>query len=129
MLPRFLDYIGESIIVGHHIGLDMAFITRALVQTMGFGLTTPCIDTMRLAQAYQETLWESYYDQYQLNVSYTLSDLARRFSLPCFTAHDALEDAMQTSCLFLFLVKKLREGKVRTLRDLYSLGRSWRWYF
>lgn len=129
VLPDFLAFLGESLIVGHHVGLDMTFLNRALIAEMGFGLTTPCIDTMRLAQAYEADLWEGYYDQYNLNVSFTLDHLAQRYCLPCFTAHDALQDAMQTACLFLFLVKKLRGGSLRTMTDLFNVGRSWRWYF
>ena len=64
-----------------------------------------------------------------LRVSYALSDLAGEFSLPRFPSHEALSDAMQTAYLFLFLVRKLRDGGIVTLRDLFEAGRSWRWYF
>ena len=43
---------------------------------------------------------------------------------PKFKPHDALEDALQTAYLFLFLVKKMKSGGIRTLRDLYQAGRN-----
>lgn len=129
VLPEFADYLGQSLVVGHHIGLDMAFLNRACRRILGGTMVNPCLDTLRLAQVYEEERWVGYYDRYNLRVSYNLSDLSEQYGLPRFPAHNALSDAMQTAYLFLFLVRKLRSGYVRTLKDLHDLGRSWRWYF
>ncbi|MBU1003883.1 MAG: 3'-5' exonuclease [Proteobacteria bacterium] len=129
IFPEVMSFCGNALIVGHNIGLDMSFLNRAAMDILGGKLHTPCLDTMRLAQIYQQELWESYYDQFDGQVSYQLYDLSDRYGLPSFNQHNALYDAMQTAYLFLFLVKKLRSGGVKTLRDLYMAGRSWRWYF
>ncbi|BBD09714.1 PolC-type DNA polymerase III [Desulfovibrio ferrophilus] len=129
IFPEFMNFCGHSLIVGHNIGLDMSFLNRAGTDILGGKLSTPCIDTMRLSQIYQQELWENYYDQFDGQVSYQLYDLSNRYGLPSFNQHNALYDAMQTAYLFLFLVKKLRSGGIKTLRDLYLAGRSWRWYF
>ena len=128
VLPDLLDFLNDSLIVGHHIGLDMSFLNPAVRRVFGAELISPCLDTMRLAQAYEAEMWENYYDRYQLDVSFNLRDLAKRFGLPVFPQHNALQDALQTAYLFLFLVKKLNKGGVATLNDLYQVGRSWRWY-
>lgn len=128
VLPGLLDFLNDSLIVGHHIGMDMLFINRAVRRVFGAELISPCLDTMRLAQAFEAEMWENYYDRYQLGVSYNLRDLSNRLGLPVFPQHDALQDALQTAYLFLFLVKKLNKGGVATLKDLYLAGRSWRWY-
>lgn len=129
IMPEFAEFLGSSLIVGHHIGLDMSFLNPASRRILGGSLANPCIDTMRLAQVYQAELWENYYDRYQLNVSFNLTELAKTYGLPVFPSHNALQDALQTAYLFLFLVKKLNKGGIRTLKDLYLAGRSWRWYF
>lgn len=129
IFPEFMEFCGDALIVGHNIGLDMSFLNRAAQDILGGRLRTPCVDTMRLAQIYQQEMWENYYDQYDGTVSYQLYDLSTRYGLPSFNQHNALYDAMQTAYLFLFLVKKLDSGGIRTLRDLYLAGRSWRWYF
>ncbi|MGE4298337.1 MAG: PolC-type DNA polymerase III [Desulfovibrionaceae bacterium] len=129
VLPGFVEYLGDSLLVGHHVGLDVTFLNRAARRVLGAGLYTPCLDTLRLAQVYQAELWEDYYDQFNLNVSYNLGHLARQYGLPLFAQHNALQDALQTAYLFLFLVRKLHRGGIHTLRDLYLAGRSWRWYF
>ncbi|NJB68086.1 DNA polymerase-3 subunit epsilon [Desulfobaculum xiamenense] len=128
VFPSLLDFLGDSLIVGHNVGLDMSFLNRASLDILGGRLRTPCVDTMRLAQVYRQERWENYYDQFDSRVSYQLGDLSRSFGLPAFDQHNAFHDAMQTAYLFLFLVKKLRSGGIETLRDLYMAGRSWRWY-
>lgn len=127
-LPKFLEFCGAALIVGHNIGMDMQFLNRAAPNILGGRLKTPCLDTMRLSQIYDAEQWENYYDRYDTSVSYQLGDLSRKFGLPAFDQHNSLYDAMQTAYLFLFLVKKLHSGDIRTLKDLYLAGRSWRWY-
>lgn len=127
VLPDFVEFCGQALLVGHNIGLDIGFMNRALKKHMGGIMRNPCLDTMRLAMLYKESQWENYYDRYNLNVSYTLPDLSREYGLPLFDEHNALQDALQTAYLFLFFVHKLHGGKIKTLRDLFLAGRSWRW--
>ncbi|MBL3580824.1 PolC-type DNA polymerase III [Oleidesulfovibrio alaskensis] len=128
LLPGFVDWCGQALITGHHVGLDMGFLTRACRRHLGGAPANPCVDTMRLAQAWERERWERSFDPFQPTVSYTLADLSARYGLPQFRAHDALEDALQTAYLFLYLVRKLKGGGITTLRGLHAAGRSWRWY-
>lgn len=123
VLPGLLDWLGDSLIVGHHVGLDMAFLNRALRRHHGAGLRTPCLDTMRLAQAYQEHLWENRYDAFNLKISYNLGSLTETYGLPRLPAHNAWGDALQAAYLFLFLVRKLGSGRIRTLKDLHQAAK------
>lgn len=127
VLPEFVEYCGRALLVGHNVGLDIGFLNKAVRKHLGGIMRNPCLDTMRLAMIYKQTQWENYYDRYNLNVSYTLSDLSKEYGLPIFGEHNALQDAMQTAYLFLFFVRKLHGGKIKTLRDLYVAGRNWRW--
>ena len=54
VLHDFLSFAGSSLFVGHHVGMDMAFLSRASQKIFGGALKNPCIDTMRLAQAYKK---------------------------------------------------------------------------
>jgi len=129
VLPEFVEFLNGTLVVGHHVGIDMNFLNKACRKILGGKLSNPCLDTMRMAQIYRAEQWENYYDRYDLKVSYSLADLSAEFSLPRFPAHNALGDAMQTAYLFLYLVRKLKDGGIVTLRDLFNAGRSWRWYF
>lgn len=129
VLPELVEFVNGSLIVGHNIGMDMSFLNREARSLFGGIIPVPCIDTMRLAMIYQEELWENDVDRHDMDVSYALSDLTKKYGLPEFPVHNALNDAVQTAYLFLFLVKKLREGGLSSLKDLYNAGRSGRWYF
>ncbi|MBN1140539.1 MAG: 3'-5' exonuclease [Deltaproteobacteria bacterium] len=129
ILPGFVEFLDDTLVVGHHVGLDMAFLNKACRKILGGKLANPCLDTLHMARIYRAEQWEHYYERYDLKVSYALSDLAAEYGLPRFPAHNALDDAMQTAYLFLYLVKKLKDGGIVTLRDLFEAGRSWRWYF
>lgn len=123
VLPEFLSFIGTSLIVGHYVGLDMSFLHRVTEQHYSGTLMNPCVDTIRLAQGYQRLMFGYYHEGGVANTRFSLKDLSEAFNLPIFEAHDALEDAMQTAYLFLYLIKKFRKGGLRTLRELYQAGR------
>ncbi len=124
VLPEFIEFVGTSLIVGHFLDLDMHFLNRATRQVLDGTPANPGIDTMRLAQGYNRRKLGYFRDRSSETTSYRLNDLCREYNLPLFRAHDALEDAMQTAYLFLFLVKKFRKGGLVTLRDLYKAGRG-----
>lgn len=128
VLPELIEFCKGTLIVGHHVGLDMSFLNRACKKNHGQPLANPCLDTMRMAMLWREKRTPSHYEQYNLNISYVLTDLAREFELPSFTAHEALSDALQTAYLFIYLAKKISGGKPITLRELFRAGQSWRWY-
>ncbi len=128
VLPGLIEFCKGTLIVGHHVGLDMSFINRACKKNHGQPMTNPCLDTMRMAMLWREKRTPSHYEQYNLSISYVLTDLAREFDLPRFTAHEALGDALQTAYLFIYLAKKIAGNRPLTLRELFRAGQSWRWY-
>lgn len=124
VLPEFIRFCGDALLVGHHVTLDMNFLNKAAREVLGGTISNPSIDTMRLAMGYKEALFMDQYGHHKLTTSYNLNDLSSEFNLPDFKPHDALEDALQTAYLFIFLVKKMKQGKIRTLKDLYEAGRN-----
>ena len=123
VLPMFVEYIHGSLLVGHHLPLDMHFLNKATTQVMGGTLSNPGVDTMRMAQGYRRVLLGHYHEHNPREISYNLDDLGREYSLPQFKPHDALEDALQTAYLFLYLIKKFRKGGLLTLKDIFQAGR------
>ena len=124
-LAGLLDFIGPAVIIGHHVDLDMAFLNAASRRVFGGELAAPCIDTLRLAMAYEEkrlTL-EGGGDLEQ--AGYTLPTLCRRYGLPTFAAHDARHDALAAAYLFLYLAKKLGRSRPMPLSGLWRAGRLW----
>ena len=128
VLPGLIEFCKGTLIGGHHVGLDMSFLNRACRTHHGQPLANPCLDTMRMAMLWREKRTPSHYEQFNLNISYVLTDLAEEFDLPRFTAHEALGDALQTAYLFIYLAKKIARNNPLTLRELFRAGQSWRWY-
>lgn len=124
VLPQFIAFIQDSLLVAHFVGIDMAFLNRSCQEVLGGTLSNPCIDTMRMARGYKEARLVHCYGNCDHRQSYRLEDLAAEFNLPRFKPHDALEDALQAAYLFLYLLQKLRRGGVNTLKELYRAGRS-----
>ncbi len=125
VLPDFIDYLGSSLLVGHFVTIDVHFLNKACKKFLGGTLSNPNIDTMRLAKAYRERKCRTSFGGHcDMSDSYSLDNLVEEFELPRFKPHNALEDALQTAYLFLFLIKKMRKGGVKTLRELYKAGRS-----
>ncbi len=123
VLPEFIEFCGDSLIVGHFVGIDMHFLNKATRITLAGTLSNPSIDTMRLARGYEEYKCKDFYGLCDQSRSYNLDILSEKFELPRFKPHDALEDALQTAYLFLFLIKKFKHGGIGSLKDLYLAGR------
>jgi DNA polymerase-3 subunit epsilon len=128
VLPRFLSYIGTDLLVGHYIGLDMGFLNRATRKVFSGTVANSCLDTLRMAQIYKRLILGRYHENSTSSGdSYNLQSLSNEFNLPFFDAHDALEDALQTAYLFLFLAKRMQKEGLTSLADLYSAGRGINW--
>lgn len=123
VLPDFLDFCGDALLVGHFLEIDMGYLNRAARKVLGGPLANPAVDTLRLVKAYKEAHLACEYGYCDQSFSYNLDDLSGEFNLPRFKPHDALEDALQCAYLFLFLLKKLGGGKVKTLQQLHQVGR------
>jgi DNA polymerase-3 subunit epsilon len=125
VLPMFLKFIEEDLLVGHYVTIDTTFLNRATRQLYNGSVANPSLDTMRMAQIYKRTVLGDYHGSQQIaDGRYNLQKLSRELNLPYFDAHDALEDALQTAYLFIFLVKKLRTAGIETIRELIAAGKE-----
>ena len=105
VLPKFLEFCGDSYLVGHYLRLDLSFINKACKKILGGTIKAPYLDTMRLAMAYNEYKHGHYFDHYNIRTAYSLTALSSEYGLPFFEQHNALQDSLQTAYLFLYLVK------------------------
>ncbi len=117
VLPEFVEFCGSAVLVGHHLQLDLAFINKAAKRILGGRLQNPSMDCARLARAYLALLNRAGIKRISVEDTFQSPKLAREYGLPLFVLHDALEDAMQTAYLFVFLATKMREYGLVTFRD------------
>lgn len=112
-LEKFLEYVGNAIIVAHHANFDLGMLNCALQRNGLPKLKNTVLDTGAL---YRKTLIRSYLVQPKTN--YTLDELAEKFSISKKDRHTALGDAYITAIAFLKIISRLRERKKFSLRTL-----------
>lgn len=115
---NFLDYIGNSIIVGHHIGFDLE-ILKTLLKPFGITqLKNPVIDTYHLAIRLEQG---PLHDLSSIRKEdYSLDALCRRYQLSPDDRHTAAGDAFLTAQLFLKLLAKAQSKGITTFQSLLS---------
>lgn len=99
VLREFLDFIGNRVLVGYFLEFDMAMINRYLKPSLGITLPNKTIEVSAL-----------YYDHKietipQGHVDLRFDTMIRELKIPHFGKHDALNDAIMTSMMFLKLHK------------------------
>ncbi len=114
-LQQFLVFLGDSIIIAHHTKFDITMINKALERN---GLPELKNKTLDTAVLYKKTLIKSYL--LERKEHYTLDNLADKFDISKKDRHTALGDAYITAIAFLKILKKLRENKEITLRELFK---------
>lgn len=114
-LEQFLAFLGDSIIIAHHTKFDVTMINKALERNELPKLKNRTLDT---AVLYKKTLIVS--NLLEVRENYTLDDLADKFDISKKDRHTAMGDAYITAIAFLKILKKLREKKEITLKELFK---------
>src|SRR5262245_22717760 len=108
-LELFLDYLKDGVIVGHHIGHDIATFGEAYARHWGFRLCNRALDTMDLAlHLARDGAFEGR-PQFR---KFTLDALCEAFGVIPHDRHTASGDAFMTALVFLRLRRlALRYGR------------------
>jgi len=94
VLPGFLEFIGDSILIAHNAGFDISFIDAELARCARNPLTNKVIDTLALSR------WA-----YPVTPKHTLQYLAAALRIQIKHAHRADDDARVCMELFLRCLK------------------------
>lgn len=106
VLHDVTQFIGESVLVGHHVPFDLRFLNKALHQKFRCRLRNPWLDTMLMYVAFSGRLGH-----------YTLEDVARFCNVEIRDRHTARGDALMTATMFKTLASCLIAGH-RTVSTL-----------
>lgn len=98
-LPRYLDFIGNSIVIGHNVHFDINCIYDHCHRWLNVTFPNDFIDTMRLSRCL-----------YKGVKGYRLSNLVQRFGIGGTVAHRALSDVLKTQQCYEYM-------KTRALND------------
>ena len=113
VLPSLLEFVGDSVIVGHNVGFDIAFLRNALERSGRPRLEGTIVDTVALARRLVR-------DEVP---NCRLGTLASRFRLDHQPSHRALDDALATADLLHFLIERASGLGVLGLDDLVALSK------
>ena len=108
-LELFLDYLKDGVIVGHHIGHDIATFDEAYERHWGFRLSNRALDTMNLALHLER---DGAFSGRPRIRKFTLDSLCEAFGVIPYDRHAASGDAFMTAQVFLRLRRlALRYGR------------------
>jgi len=113
VLPRFIDFIGDSTLVAHNINFDKAFLDTAMVNDGLKPLQNPMIDTCTLSRKVLKH-----------HASYSLQALARDLQFASGTAHRAPDDAELARLLLLHIFSAIKNIESFTVAKLITFSNS-----
>lgn len=115
-LIRFLEYIGNAVLVAHHAHFDLTMINMMLNRLSLPRLKNKVLDTVNL---YRATRIKSNFIQQDKN--YTLDEIAENYVLDVSDRHTAAGDALITALIFLKTTTLLSSKKKLTLKKMFKL--------
>ena len=125
-LEEILHFVGNSILVGYHVGLDHGLINRSLNNLLGKKLLNHVLDIPDLIRRVEAPVQPVYPSRYL-----DLRAQSEAFGVEMMDQHTAAGDAFTAAQLFLKVLSKLRKRGVRDLNGLRKNGycpdaRAWR---
>ena len=109
VLPRFLEFSADSVLVAHNARFDLGFLDYELSMLMSRTFPRPALATLRLARRLLSPMRCS------------LGALAERFDTTVKPRHRALDDALATAEILVLLLARLQEQGVTTLEEVVRL--------
>ena len=110
VLPEFLEFIGDAVLVAHNAGFDVGFIE----QNCRYQDIQPdfvSVDTVALARVLLPAL-----SKYKLDV------VAKALGISLENHHRAVDDAGATAQIFIKFIEMLKERNITTLKGLNRFG-------
>ena len=95
VLPRFLEFIGNRLLIAHNANFDVSFIRKA-ARDLGYAFANPYLDTVTLSRFLNADL-----------KSHKLDAVAKYYDLGEFNHHRASDDAEMLSEIFFKMLEKM----------------------
>ncbi len=100
VLLRFLDFVGDKILIAHNANFDTGFI-RVAAEECGYEFKNPYLDTLALSRFINTDL-----------KNHKLDSLQRYFGLEDFHHHRADDDAEALAKIFFCMAEKLKKYNI-----------------
>jgi DNA polymerase-3 subunit epsilon len=121
VLADFMAYAAGTVLVGHCLALDLAFLNRDARRLKLAPLGNPALDTVSLYGWLRQRSAD--HPAFSLDLpGLSLFDLAAAFEIPVEAAHTAIGDAFVTAQLFQRLLPHLVQAGIDTTSGLRRVG-------
>ena len=110
ILPQFLEFVGDGVLVAHNAGFDVGFIEQNC-RNLGLDDHFIYVDTVALARVLLPTL-----SKYKLNI------VAKALNISLENHHRAVDDAGATAEIFVKFVEMLKKDNITTLKEVNRYG-------
>lgn len=115
VLPRFLKFCGNDVLVGFLPLIDIEFINREMNRIYGRMLGNPIVDVFIAHK------WINQRQGFSNTVTPSLYDIAESHEIPARQAHNALADAFITAQVFQHIIPQLMLQGIRNIRELVAV--------
>lgn len=119
ILREYLAFVKDSIIVGHCVSIDIAFLKKAIQKHLSLRYEPLAVDTFAI---YRWLIQKGLLSEEFINNN-SLKDIASSLGIETKHLHDALTDAFVTAQVFQRLITLLGEMKIYTAEELINIGR------
>ena len=107
VIGKFVDFIGDAVLVAHNAPFDMGFIKRDIKEYLNIDLENSVIDTLQMAR-----------DLFPDFKKYGLGDLNKSLGLALEKHHRAVDDSQATANMFIIFLEKYKEKGIEYLKDI-----------
>ena len=112
VLPQFLEFVGDAILVAHNANFDVSFI-KENAKRQGIPVDFTYVDTVGIARA-----------RLTGQSKYTLDAVAKTLGISLENHHRAVDDAECTAEIFVKFIDMLKKDGIMDLASLNELGKS-----
>ncbi len=123
ILPKFIAYIGSSVLVAHHEWLDMSFLNLEMCRLYSIPIQNIVLDTAALDQALLAKKTPASMVA-ATKINSTLGALAERYHVAVEELHSSFWDALATAQIFQQMIKETQRLGIVCLKDFLKLAHT-----
>jgi len=123
VLGDFVTFIGDAVLIGHFVHIDLNFVNKPLQEEFGVSLQNPALDTSTLHDWLYDNDSQFARHYKGMTMKSDLFSMAKKYSVDGGKSHNAFSDAYITAQLFQRFVPFLPGCGIKTLKELLKVAR------
>jgi len=123
VISDFVKFIGDAVLIGHFIHIDLNFVNKPLQRAFGVSLKNRALDTSTLHDWLYDNDSRFARHYHGMTMKSDLFSMAQKYGVDGGKAHNAFSDAYITAQLFQRFVPFLPGCGIKTLKELLKIAR------